>query len=164
MCNSNGPVPGHLPSYTRSPYCPSDSRHDCQLPSSIAAERLLNDVNCACPNAAAPRQPATVNAPISCHLVTRRVMYLCPPAVGAARTRPVSVVIGRASGVSPRNHYRAAPLSRPENRGRRPVVTSTTSVDTLHSVRISAGYFSFVLQLARVAEQRASNFTMMGWT
>jgi len=36
-----------------------------------------------------------------------------------------------SSGVSPRDYYRAAPLSRPENRGRRLVVTRTTSVDTV---------------------------------
>jgi parvulin-like peptidyl-prolyl isomerase len=40
--------------------------------------------------------------------------------------------VRQASGVSPRTYYRAAPLSRPENRGRRVDVTSTASASTVH--------------------------------
>src|SRR2546427_24653 len=60
MCSSNGSMPGQRPSYTRSAYWPSASRHDCQLPSSIARVRSLNGLNnCAWLSVAAPRQAAT---------------------------------------------------------------------------------------------------------
>src|SRR2546422_3800221 len=48
-----------------------------------------------------------------------------------ARLSRLSVSCYSPSGVSARIYYRAAPLSRPENRGRRLVVTSTQSAHTL---------------------------------
>src|ERR1700716_3001811 len=74
MCSSKGLMPGHLPSYKRSPYCPSVSRHDCQLPSSIERLRSDSDVNCARPMVARPTQHATVTAVMHCHFILRHAI------------------------------------------------------------------------------------------
>ena len=70
------PIPGHLPSYTRSLYWPSPSRHDCQLPSSRARLWSEKDVNCAVLTAAAHKQVATVTNATSCHFAPRQAMCL----------------------------------------------------------------------------------------
>src|SRR5436190_6164100 len=68
MCSSKGGMPDHLPSYTRSLYCPSAPRHDCQSPSSIALERSDSDVNWA------PLNPgAAKHVPIATTTITRKL-------------------------------------------------------------------------------------------
>src|SRR5438128_8457945 len=60
-------MPGHLPSYTRSEYWPSPSRHDCQLPWNTARDRSEKELNWASPSAATPRHVVTVKTRIGCH-------------------------------------------------------------------------------------------------